>query len=161
MDDKKQEQGKPDFQEWYDRGGRFKEQLEAIATEYRQAHGGGVEKEPIFKEKPAEAVVEIPTLPELEKKPELEGYIEKVEKESELGKPVIDDYTQQVLMSSPGSLKNKIQLPLTEEEIKNGPHHKIWEGIRWLAEWCARQAKMLHGKILYRDGGTPSSQATD
>lgn len=148
MDDKTRNkvEGDPDFQEWYDRGGRFKEQLEAIATEFRATSGGGVEKEPVYREKPVESVVEIPTSPELEKKPELEGYLEKVEKEAELGQPVVDDYTQQVLMSSPGSLTKGIKLPLSEEEVNRGLHRKVWEGIRWLAEWCARQAKMLQGK---------------
>jgi len=157
MDDMPQDPGpeKKDFQEWYDRGGRFKEQLESIATEFRQAHGGGVEKEPVYREKPVESVVEIPTYPELEKKPELEGFMEKIEKEAELGQPIIDDYTQQVLMSSPGSLAQTVKLPLTEEEIQRGLHHKVWESIRWLAEWCARQAKMLHGRMVYRDGSTP------
>lgn len=121
-----------DPQKAYNAGGRFKEQLEAIAGGFT---GGSKETE-------VTKVEEVPENVEEEKLKEAEGYIEKVEKEAELAKPVVDDYTKQVLVGS-ASQKPKVTLPLTEDQIKKGLHHKIWEGIRWLAEWCARQLKMV------------------
>jgi len=86
-------------------------------------------------QKPGE-MVEIPTTPEVGK--EIEGYMQRVEKEVELAGPVMDDYTQQVLL--------KPAAPLTTEEIEEGLHHKVWEAIAWLARWCKRQLEMLGTK---------------
>lgn len=121
------EEKQNDWQAMYNAGGHFKEQVEAVARGY--------------KEGPKE-VVEIPTTPEVG--PETEGYIEKVEKEAELAVPVMDDYTQQVLLK-PAQQATKVTLPLTDEEIKEGLHHKVWEAIRWLATWCLRQVQKLQG----------------
>jgi hypothetical protein len=133
-----------DAQQWYQQGGKFKQQLDEIVNIAR----GGVEHEPESTtiEKPIEVMEEVPTEPELEKKPELAGYIEQVEKATELATPVVDDYTQQVLMKSPDMQKQEVKLPLTEEQIQSGLHHKVWESIRWLAEWCFRQLKLLRGR---------------
>ena len=73
-----------------------------------------------------------------------DGYIEKVEKEAELMTPVRDDTTQKVLVQSSTPQKPKIKLPLSEGQIEEGLHHKIWESIRWLAEWCKRQVEILY-----------------
>lgn len=128
------QQAKPDYQQMYGAGGRFKEQLEAIASGFGagEREGGRVE-----------VVEEIPVNVEEEKLKEAEGYIEKVEKEAELAAPVVDDYTKQVLVGAAASQKPKVTLPLTDDQIQKGLHHKIWEGIRWLAEWCARQLKVI------------------
>jgi hypothetical protein len=150
-DDVKKVSKNLDFQGWYNQGGSFKEQLENIALEHRGGRSGNAEHEPVPKSKPVVDMEEIPTTPELEKQPELSGYIEKVEKEAELTKPVVDDYTQQVLINPPGSGLQTVKLPMTEDEIKSGLHRKVWESVRWLATWCVRQAKMLHGRIVYRD----------
>ena len=89
---------------------------------------------------------EIPTHIEHEKHKELitDGYIEKVEKEAQLMIPVRDDNTQKVLLQSSTPQKPKIKLPLSEGQIEEGLHHKIWESIRWLAEWCKRQVEILY-----------------
>ena len=135
----------------YNQGGKFKEQLEAIGGVYNKP--AGVEHEPVKAvEKPVESIEEVPANPEIEKKPELSGYIEKVEREPETLKPIVDDYTQQVLLKPVGSASSKVVLPLTEDEIKVGLHHKIWESVRWLAEWCVRQVKMLGGRAEYKPG---------
>jgi hypothetical protein len=137
-----------DYQMKYKQGGDFKKKLEEIAGSFSK---GGVEHEPTrIVEKPIEAMEEIPTNPEIEKKPELAGYIEKVEKAAETMKPVTDDYTQQVLLKSINPASAKVTLPLTEDQIQQGLHHQIWESIRWLAEWCVRQYKMLKGRAEYK-----------
>ena len=91
-----------------------------------------------------EVAEEIPTSPELE--PEVEGYIEKVEKDPELMKKLADDYVKTVGMQSANPQNPKVQIPLTDDQIKDGLHHKVWEAIRWLAEWCSRQLKILSTK---------------
>lgn len=121
------EEKQHDWQAAYNAGGHFKEQIESVARGYKES-----QKE----------VVEIPTTPELA--PEMGGYIEKVEKEVELAGPVMDDYTQQVLLN-PVQKSTKVTLPLTDEEIKEGLHHRVWEAIRWLATWCMRQIQKLQG----------------
>lgn len=135
-----------DAQQWYRQGGKFKQQLDEIISIAK----GGAESEPesTAVEKHIEVMEEIPTEPELEKKPELAGYIEQVEKATELATPVVDDYTQQVLIQSPNLQKPEVILPLTEEQIQAGLHHKVWESLRWLAEWCLRQLKLLRGKAF-------------
>lgn len=94
-------------------------------------------------------VVEVPTSPETEK-PELAGYVENVEKQVELPHPVVDDYTGQVLLSSANPKSAVVTLPMTEQQVTEGLHHQVWESARWLAEWCVRQIKLLHGKVKYR-----------
>ena len=127
----------------YNAGGKFKEQLEEIAKPHSAEASRG-------KEKPVTGLEEIPTSPEVERKLEHAGYIEKVEKEAELAGPVMDDYTQQVLMTSPAPKNPVVTLPLTEEQVQTGLHQQVWASIRWLAEWCVRQIKLLHDKVRYR-----------
>lgn len=118
------EEKQHDWQAMYNAGGRDKERIDSFVKER-------------FRE-----VVEIPTTPEVG--PEVEGYMERVEKEVEITGPVMDDYTQQVLLK-PTQKAAKKALPLTDEEIKEGLHHKVWEAIRWLATWCMRQVQKLQG----------------
>ncbi|MAG59173.1 hypothetical protein CMO96_00050 [Candidatus Woesebacteria bacterium] len=82
---------------------------------------------------------------------ELEGYLEKVERQTGTG-GVSDDATGQTVLS-PNNQNVSVTLPLTEDEIKHGLHHKITDAIRWLAEWSVRMAKkasMLGTKVVYR-----------
>jgi len=133
-----------DFQSMYANKGKFKNQLDEIVTAMRV--GGNVEKEPSSAkatESKPEVLQEVLTQPELEKNPELSGYIEKVEKMTELTSPVMDDYTKKVLLGSATPQKVKINLPLTEPQIEEGLHHKVWEAVRWMAEWCLRQLKII------------------
>ena len=125
------------FQGMYDQGGGFKERLEAIASGFRAGERESVR---------VEVAEEIPENPELE--PEVEGYIEKIEKDPELMKKMADDYVKTVGMQSANPQNPKVQIPLTDDQIKDGLHHKVWEAVRWLAEWCVRQMKILHRKLV-------------
>ncbi len=146
------EENQDDFQAMYNAGGSFKQKLEAIASSWQK---GGVEHEPGGrKERPVQAVEEIPASPEIENKPELAGYMEKVEKEAELSKPIVDDYTQQVLLKPAANQNPKVILPLTLEEEQAGLKSGIWESLRWLAEWCARQFKALKGRAEFKNRTT-------
>lgn len=43
-----------------------------------------------------------------------------------------------------------VSLPLTDDQIARGLHQSIMSSWRWLAEWCVRQLKQLHGIIIKR-----------
>lgn len=82
---------------------------------------------------------------------ELDGYLEKIEKEPRR-EAVTDDQTGQVVLTPAPSQPTTVTLPLTEEQIKRGLHHKIFDSVRWLAEWCLRiahKAALLGIKIVY------------
>lgn len=100
--------------------------------------------------KPFDEVAEIPTQVEVEKKPELAGFMESVKNEDTLVAPVVDDYTQDILLKQINSGTGVVTLPLTEAEIKEDAHKSVWESVRWLAEWCMRQVKLLPGKVMYK-----------
>lgn len=138
------------FQAMYANKGKFTDQLDDI-VKAMQSVSGSPEKEPVSMESGGgipEIIKEIPVSVEIEKKPELSGYIENVEKAAENIHPVIDDYKNQVLLSSVNPHSVKIKLPLEEDKIEEGLHHKAWEAIRWLAEWCLRQLKMLKARQI-------------
>ena len=75
-----------------------------------------------------------------EERRELEGYIERVERTPKK-EPVTDDGTGQAVLTPSQSQPVTVTLPLTEEEIKHGLHHKIVDSMRWLSEWCWRITK--------------------
>jgi len=89
--------------------------------------------------------------------PEVESWLEKIEKEdSKLNDPVVDDKGQVVLDDAVDQKKKdgkfKVILPLTKEEVDKGLHRRVVDSVRWLAEWCIKTMKMFHGKVAYRKG---------
>ena len=85
--------------------------------------------------------------------PEVEGWLEKVEKEdSQLQQPVTDDQTGQVVLDDTQAQPTnfKVILPMSKDEVEKGLHHKIIDSVRWLAEWCIRMIKMFGNKVAYR-----------
>ncbi len=84
--------------------------------------------------------------------PEVEGWLEKLEKEdSRLQQPVTDDKGKIILDDAAKQKKGfKVVLPLTKDEVDKGLHHKVIDSIRWLAEWCIRMIKMFGSKVAYR-----------
>lgn len=90
-------------------------------------------------------VKEIPTIPEVP--PEIERAQPVHGASAQLTKPVTDDQTGQVLVTSPWAQATSVVLPLTEEEIEKGLTYKLVYSIRWLAEFCARIIKKAGGKI--------------
>lgn len=122
--------------------GKFKEQLEAL--------GRNTVEKSTASEKPVTDIEVIPHTPEIDPAKEIASYVEKIEKEGELTQNITDDYTQQVLLKSSANQNPTITLPLTEEQVKQGLHHKVWEAVRWLAVWCIRQAQLLPGRVKYK-----------
>jgi len=147
------EEEQNDFQAAYSAGGKFARDLEEIAKGYGRK--GGVEMEPspakVSESRKVETIEEIPAGPEVEKKLEQEGYIEKVEKETMVSPVIVDDYTKEVLLKPTSNQSPKVVLPLTEEQVERGLHEKVWESIRWLAEWCVRQIRIMSGRAQYKN----------
>jgi hypothetical protein len=84
--------------------------------------------------------------------PEVEGWLEKLEKEqTQLNQSVTDDKGQVVLDDSQRQKGGfKVVLPMTKDEVEKGLHHKIIDSARWLAEWCVRMIKMFGSKVAYK-----------
>lgn len=86
--------------------------------------------------------------------PEVEGWLEKMEKEdAQLQQPVVDDPSTgsgQVLLDNVQSGNFKVVLPLTKDEVEQGLKQKVMASVRWLAEWCVRMIKMFGNKVAYR-----------
>jgi len=98
--------------------------------------------------KEAIPIIERPTSPEIP--PEIDSYVQKVEKEAELSQPVT--YQGQTLVTSPAAQNIKITLPLNKTQIEWGLRQKIAYPIRWLAEWCLRiikKAARLGRDVVY------------
>src|SRR3989338_4137398 len=82
---------------------------------------------------------------------EVEGYIERIEKQAEVKAPTSTPTgqssgpadqagmtaaaAQKAVGLAPKAQKQTIVLPLDEEGMRQGLHHKVWDAIRWLAEW--------------------------
>lgn len=89
--------------------------------------------------------------------PEVESWLEKLEKEdSQLQQPIVDpgasNGDDKVVLNNIEPSEFKVILPLTKDEVEIGLHHKVMDSIRWLAEWCIKTIKMFHGKVAYRKG---------
>lgn len=94
---------------------------------------------------------------------EVEGYIEQVEKKVEIDAqtakyvqtaqpstpPPITDDKGQVVMQPAEPAVVPIHLPLTEPEVREGLHHKVFDAFRWLAEFCVYLIKKYPGRVFY------------
>src|SRR5688572_12270863 len=96
---------------------------------------------------------------------QLDGYIEKVEKQVEIPKdvasvvqPVVTPQMTQPLTDTQGQTilqaakqeEPEINLPLSEAEVREGLHHKVVDSFRWLAEFCVMLIKKYPGRVFYR-----------
>ena len=89
--------------------------------------------------------------------PEVEGWLEKLEKEdTKLQQPVVDQTTGQTVLDDSQQQKTnfKVVLPMTKDEVEKGLKHKIIDSVRWLAEWCIRMIKMFGNRVAYRRANT-------
>lgn len=94
---------------------------------------------------------------------EVEGYIERIERQAETKPPAqgtggakpaaamsAADAAKKAMAVGPKAQKQQIVLPLDEEGVRRGLHHKIFEAIRWLAEWSVYMIKKYPGRVFYR-----------
>ncbi|MDO8551370.1 MAG: hypothetical protein Q7S03_01670 [bacterium] len=93
-------------------------------------------------------IVEAGRIPETQA--EQEGYIERVEKEIELKKPVT--YHGQVLVTSPAAQVHKIVLPVSQSTYLAPPnwHLPITSALRWLLAWTKKIIKVHPGETVFR-----------
>ncbi len=97
---------------------------------------------------------------------EVEGYIERIEKQTEIkpptqvttGQPAVTmsaaDAAKKAMAVGPRRPKQQIVLPLDEDGVRRGLHHKVWDAIRWLAEWSIYMIKKYPGRVFYRPKNT-------
>jgi hypothetical protein len=109
-------------------------------------YAGGKEAEPVAHA--AEAIPLVEIAKEAELAPEVESWMEKVEKaqDVQLTQPVIQDDSVVVAHPSAQVVDDQVILPLTMDQIESAQKHKVGESVRWLAEWCLRLTKVLHAK---------------
>lgn len=83
---------------------------------------------------------------------EVEGWVERVEQDDVKDfEPIVHD--GQTILSTSAPQQVDITLPISEDEAKKGLHHKVFESVRWMAEWCVRLVKKYHGKVAYKRDG--------
>ncbi len=80
---------------------------------------------------------------------EVEGWVERVKRGEDvhLAEPVV--HKGETLVGSSKSKTVRVMLPLTEEGVKKGLHYKVYDSVRWLAEFCVRLLK-IPGKAIYK-----------
>ena len=84
---------------------------------------------------------------------EVESWLERLERGEDINlpQPVTDDQTGQVLVAPARQTQPpEMVLPVTEAVVKKGLHVKIWDSLRWLAEWSMRIFKMFPGRVVYQ-----------
>lgn len=109
-----------------------------------------------------------PDLQELEQEAlqQVEAYIERIEKKPELDpsisqvvqqapsqtptpQPVADEKGQIVMEPSEPKVE-KIVLPLSQDQVTEGLHHKLVDSLRWAAEQCVMMIKKYPGRVFYK-----------
>ena len=84
-------------------------------------------------------------LTDIELAPELEAAgVEKLSETIELPPDIAGMGVQTVGPSQPVTTTQTTSLPLTDDQIVQGLHVKIALSLRWLAQWCIRQLKVVH-----------------
>ena len=95
---------------------------------------------------------------------EVEGYIDRIEKQIE--KPADNSQpqsqpTQQQSPSIPQDMgkvvaaqfavsdRPNIVLPLNKQEIESGSKHKVTDSLKWLSAWCVYMIKKYPGRVFY------------
>ena len=98
---------------------------------------------------------------------QIEGYLERTEKQSEIGSDMTGVVTRvpqavqpTVIMDSQGQVvaqavseEPEIDLPLTQSQVEDGLHHKLFDSLRWMAEFCVMIIKKYPGRVFYRREG--------
>jgi hypothetical protein len=112
-----------------------------------------VEREPISrgKETPVDSLLK---KKEIKISPEVEGWIQKVEKNIHTQIPIVTDDKGQPILSPIKGKSVKITLPLTKTKFSQGIKEGVGEAIRWLSEWCYKAIKKDPGKVAFKQPTT-------
>lgn len=102
------------------------------------------EKE-LFSNESSITVEDLSHPPEIHK--DVKPWIEKIEEDVVIPKQVSDAGVTAAGPTTKVLQKPKITLPLSAQEEEKALHLKLNLALRWLAEWCLRQAKIAHAKI--------------
>lgn len=87
---------------------------------------------------------------------EVAGWLERTERDDVAEpQPIVHEGRTVVGPAAPQDVE--VTLPLTEEEMKKGLHHKIVESITWLARWCKRLFDKYKGKVAFKLGSRSRS----
>lgn len=104
---------------------------------------------------------------------EVEGYIDKIERQAEVTAnqaqkqnnplPAVPTNIQSdmgvtVAQQSLAVQKPKIILPIDEVTVRQGLHHQVIDGARWLAEWCIFMIKKYPGRVFYPTANNQNTQ---
>lgn len=79
--------------------------------------------------------------------PELKGHLEAIERE-----PMAVDNGKGQPLLTPAQTQPTVAVPLSQEEIKTGLHHKVFDSMRWLAVFSLRMIKkaaLLGIRVIY------------
>jgi len=90
-----------------------------------------------------------PAAPEAEVPAEIESWLKRIEKDSQLSQSVTDA-NGQVLVAPAQPPVDKIILPLDRTTFVRGLKAKVGEAIRWLSEWCFRLIKMNPRRVQFK-----------
>ena len=95
-------------------------------------------------------MVEVGKIPETEA--EAEGYLERIEKEVELKKPVTDDQGR-ILVTSPTASNPRIVLPVNQGTFLNKANWRlpVTMALRWLLEWTKKIIKKNPDGTIFRN----------
>jgi hypothetical protein len=112
----------------------------------------GKEKEVLNDVFPVEESYPVVEMKEKEIDKEIEPYIQKIEKEIYLSKPITDDFGQ-TLVTASSAQPTQIILPITQKTLLVGLKQSVNESVRWLAEWCLRIFKIFGQRAIFRQEG--------
>lgn len=121
------------------------------------SYGHDREHEPIMMNAP-ETIPLVEVGQETELDPEVQEYMERVEKEKvALNQPIVMNGNP--IAHPPGwqPPEPNITLPTTRDKVLFGMKQKVGTSVRWLAEWCYRMIKKFHGRVVYSQG-QPTSE---
>lgn len=94
---------------------------------------------------------------------EIQGYIDKVERQAETKQPQVAQTQPQPVVTPqlpqkedkgmaqfvPVIQKPKIVLPINQTEMEYGLKQNVLNGVRWLSEWCVMMIKKYPGRVFY------------
>jgi len=94
---------------------------------------------------------------------EVAGYVEKIEKQTENIQPTNQSIPQAqvvpptkptdmgkiVAAQFATSSRPKIVLPMDQRQVEEGLHRRVFDGVRWLSEWCVFMIKKYPGRVFY------------
>lgn len=84
--------------------------------------------------------------------PEVESFIEQVQKDESAPKEIVIADAQSTMPADDQYVSERVVvLPITPEIEKKGKRKSAKFSVRWLVEWSQKIIKMFEGKVMYRE----------